>query len=86
MKASDVTTLPEDVFVKSNFAVFTSPAVAPQVYVPVESLPGEDVEVTVAELSTLSAVTIVCPASEAAFTAKVPIADVATGLPALSVA
>jgi hypothetical protein len=65
VKASDVITLPVAAIVRSSLAVFTSPAVAPQVYVPVLVLPGSVVEVCVAELVTESAETIVCPASDA---------------------
>ena len=48
-KESDVITLPLPESVKAIFAVFNSPAVEPQVYVPVEILPAEVEEVTVAE-------------------------------------
>jgi len=72
VKASDVMVLPVAVIVKSSFAVFTSPAVAPQVHVPVLTLPGSVVEVCVAEESTESAETIVCPAIDAALTENVP--------------
>jgi len=56
------------------------------VYVPVEILPGEVEEVTVAEESTEIAVTMVCPARDAETEAKVPSPSVATWFPAASVA